>query len=116
MLFVIFAPSSWKLQKNKPSLSPTPNNWQTNPSIIPESMQGKVTASLSAELKEVDNSNITGVTTFKEINGKVFVGVVLKDASADTEYPAYIHYGTCTEQKGPNIPSARLSKEKQTII
>ena len=99
MLFVIFAPSSFKFKKNQPA--PSPNNWQTNPSIIPQSMQGRVTASLSAELKPINNSNITGVTIFKEINGKVFVGVVLENPETDSEYPAYIHFGRCSDSEGP---------------
>ena len=64
---------------------------------LPTLNLGPVTAQLQAPFKAVGNSNITGETTFKEINGKVYVAVALSNASDKVQYPAYIYPGTCQD-------------------
>ncbi|HVF69821.1 MAG TPA: hypothetical protein VNA13_04645 [Xanthomonadales bacterium] len=94
MLFVILVPfkkNNFLTNKTSPTSTPVPT-------YVDKSLGGTVVAQTESSFKDIANSKVTGRTTFKEVDGNVFVTVVLTNVSKDAEYPAYIHKGTCREE------------------
>lgn len=101
MLFIIFNPFAKKdnQQDKNPSTNKSQSYVDNFLTITPESMQGKVVDATSANFIEKNKSGLTGTVTFKEINGKVFIGVILKGAVSPAPQPALIYEGSCEQEK-----------------
>lgn len=73
---------------------------QSNPSpptanLTPDLKQGPIVASMEANLSEKNNSGSSGIVTFNEVNGKVFIGVDLNNTTDKASHPAYVYEGSC---------------------
>jgi len=105
MLIVIFKPQNPKNSSlvtiPAPQQSQTQGNSNININLTPADQRGPVTAQAQATFKALNNSNITGETTFKEVNGLVYIAVNLTGASDNVQYPAYVYKGTCQDTNQP---------------
>jgi len=99
MLITIFSPKKPTTVTAPPVSTQSTTNSEI--SLPTGSVYGPVTAQVRASFNKVGNSNITGETTFTEVDGKVYVAVALANASTKIKYPAFIYSGTCQDTTKP---------------